>query len=191
MLYAKQEQQVSLVFWKDWLYKRLLYRDDTSLAFGMAELGCGGSTQRLQKAEHSAFYVLSGQGTIEQGGTRQPFKTGTQFTISPEVEYHFDCDSPTRLLVANGPTAFSVAFMLDEIKPTQIVPGSGHCQFVLNGKIKISLQDTHQSLPEGTAFYVEPIIGYTLQNVGNSNALILNVSGKAAPVGHEQHQVRR
>lgn len=188
MLYSTQEQQVSLVSWKDWLYKCLLIRSDPSLALGLAELVCGGSTQRPQPGKHRAFYILSGEGAIEYGGMRHLFKTGTQFMEPLDVEYHFDCDYPTRLLVATYQLSLELAFAMEELKPTQLVSGQGQCQFVVSGRIKISIHDITQWLTAGTAFYVEPNTGYTLQNIGNTKALILIVSGKAEPVGHGQHQ---
>jgi hypothetical protein len=132
MLYIKREQDVSLSFWKAWLYKQLLYRLDSSLGFGIAELGCGASTQRAQQTEHIAFYVLSGQGTIDYAGTHQPFKVGRQFTMRPDTEYFFDCDSPTRFLVSRAQAPLRLALTPQELKPTQSILGSGQCHYVRN-----------------------------------------------------------
>ncbi len=187
----KHERDCSLGFWRNWLYKRLLYRFDLTLSLGLAELGCGGNPQQTQKTDQTAYYVLSGQGTLECDGKRRVFKPGDQFSILPDIEHHFDCDSPTRLLVACVPTAVGLVLTPEELKPTHMVRGSGECQYVLAGQIRITPYGGDQVFTAGTAFYAVSDIGYTLHNVGNSSALILTVSGQAATVGHEQHQARK
>ncbi|MHB8625822.1 MAG: hypothetical protein ACYDBJ_13590 [Aggregatilineales bacterium] len=188
---AKHENECSLGFWKKWLYKLLLYRFDSSLAFGLAELVCGGNPQRTQKNEQIGYFVLSGQGTLEYTGTRHSFKAGDRFTMLPDMEHCFDCDTPTRLLVACAPTAIDLTLTPAELKPTHVIRGSGQCQYVLGGRIKIAPYGGDQVFTAGTAFYVGPNMEYTLQNIGNTNALILTVSGEAATVGHEQRQARK
>lgn len=188
---VKHERDCSLGFWRNWLYKRLFYRLDLPLSLGLAELGCGGNPQQSPPSEQTAYYVLSGQGTLEYAGKRSVFKPGDQFSMPPDRAHHFDCDSPTRLLVACVPTPISLTLTPEELKPTHMVGGSGQCQYLLAGQIKIMPYGGDQLFTAGTAFYAGPNVGYTLLNVGNSSALILTVSGQAATVGHEQRQARQ
>src|SRR5258708_6997249 len=154
LIQVKQEHDVSLGLWNKWLYKLLLYRFDSSLAFGLAELGCGRNAQRTHNAEQIGYYVLSGQGAFERSEHRQLFKPSDRFLIASDTAHDFDCDTPTRLFVVSGPSTLDLNLTPEELKPDQSIQGWGQCHYMLNGRVKLIANGETQTLPVGTAFYV-------------------------------------
>jgi len=178
----RREQDVTMSLWNNWLYRRLLFfMAPHNWSLGVLDFCAGRDKPRQLGIGAMSCYILFGEGKHEQGTTDfTPFEAGSILKLDPDQFHTFACDKPARLLVVASETPLDFNLSVQRLGPGRSISGEAASYYILHGCVDVRVGCNNQKLESTTAFFIMPQIEYTVENIGNSDALIIGINAGVA-----------